>query len=56
MSETIIEQQENGTEELKWKEQERDQECVGCKETKNLEHCNGTMCHKCWLQETIDEE
>jgi hypothetical protein len=38
------------------KEVFRKKECVGCSETENLEKCNGTMCRKCWLKETRDEE
>lgn len=28
--------------------------CVGCDNTEVV-HCQGTMCHKCWLEETSDE-
>jgi len=33
-----------------------EKECVGCSEVGVHEHCDGNMCHDCWLKETRDEE
>lgn len=31
------------------------EKCIGCNKVVPLEKCDGTICYKCWQQETVDE-